>query len=104
MKLFAHSRIILPIFLVLLVSVAISLPGDACDGTPPKLINQDATTHEYQLISGKEIERWSIQSGETKELRGKSGFQLKLGDAKSTKLSNDMVCTISEAQLSCTLL
>ena len=79
-------------------------PSLACDGIPPKLVNKDDKSYDYELICGKKTEKHTIGAKATQELDEKSGCKLKLGDNKAKKLYTEMVCTIKEGKLSCDLL
>jgi len=91
--------------LILMAVFAVwTVPALACDGTPPKLVNKDDVSYDYQLVCGKKTEKHSIAAGASQELDEKSGCKLKLGENKAKKLYTEMVCTIKGGKLSCDLL
>jgi hypothetical protein len=98
-------KISLTIVIALLLSPIAQAPADLyCDGDPPKLINKDTQSYEFQIKCGSKSETGRIAASAEKELDGKSGCKLKLGDNAVKKLFTEMVCTIKGGKLSCDLL
>jgi len=93
--------------LVLVLAVAAAAAGGsalACDGNPPKVVNKDGEARELVITCGSKVEKLTVQASASEELRGKSGCTIRLGDAEPTKLSTEMVCTISGGKIACDLL
>jgi hypothetical protein len=93
--------------LALVLATAAALAGGralACDGNPPKVVNRDGEAREVVITCGSKVERLTVQASASRELRGKSGCTIRLGDSKPTKLSTEMECTISNGKITCDLL
>ena len=89
---------------VVLAILLISVPGFACDGDPPELVNKDLKSYSYQIRCASKTEEAKIEASAKIKLEGKSGCQLKLGDRPAVKLFTEMVCEIQAGRLSCDLI
>ena len=90
--------------LIMLAILLISVPGFACDGDPPELVNKDLKSYSYQVKCASKTKEAKIEASAKIKLEGKSGCQLKLGDGKAVKLFTEMVCEIQGGKLSCDLI